>query len=110
MHVCLCMVYVFPCTLVAYLFIGISLNAVSSMWNVGHVCICSIHVHIHSFPYAYPPYYVCRNFIRADVVSFEDFQALGGDRIKLAIEGKVRAQGRKYIVNDGEIVDFVFHI
>lgn len=52
---------------------------------------------------------ISRAFIRADVMCYEDFHLLGGDRLKVAMEGKVRAQGRKYILNDGDIVDFVYH-
>lgn len=53
--------------------------------------------------------YVSRNFIRAEVISFEEYELMAGDRLKLAMEGKIRPQGRKYVFNDGDIVEFVFH-
>jgi ribosome-binding ATPase YchF (GTP1/OBG family) len=47
-----------------------------------------------------------RNFLRADVVAFEDYQKFQGDFLKLQMECKLRNEGRKYIVNDGDIIQF----
>lgn len=46
-----------------------------------------------------------KNFIRADVVAFEDFVRLGGwEEAKAA--GKVRSEGKDYVIEDGEVVEF----
>lgn len=46
-----------------------------------------------------------KNFIKADVVAFPDFIGVGG--WKNAREGgKVRSEGRDYIIKDGEVVEF----
>jgi ribosome-binding ATPase YchF (GTP1/OBG family) len=45
-----------------------------------------------------------KGFIMADVISFEDFKALGS---KAAVReaGKLRMEGRKYEVQDGDIIE-----
>ncbi|KAJ1433989.1 hypothetical protein B484DRAFT_446981, partial [Ochromonadaceae sp. CCMP2298] len=53
--------------------------------------------------------HVMRNFIRGDVVSYEDFRRYKGDRLKIMIEGRLKAETKKYIVNDGDIIDFCWH-
>lgn len=46
---------------------------------------------------------IARTFIRAEVIAFDDFRAAGGcDEAKAA--GKMRLEGKEYIVRDGEIV------
>lgn len=46
---------------------------------------------------------IARTFIRAEVMDFEDFRKFGGwDEAKAA--GKVRLEGKDYVVKDGEIV------
>ena len=46
-----------------------------------------------------------KKFIKADVCSFDDFVSLGG--WKTAREaGKVRSEGRDYIMKDGDVVEF----
>lgn len=48
-----------------------------------------------------------KNFIKADVVSFDDFVNPGGGGWKKAREnGKVRSEGRDYIVRDGDVIEF----
>ncbi len=49
-----------------------------------------------------------RNFMRVETIAFEEFLIFKGDRLKLNMDGKIRVEGRKYIVNDGDILDF-FH-
>jgi GTP-binding protein YchF len=48
-----------------------------------------------------------RGFIRADVVAFNDFQALGS-LTKAREEGWVRSEGKGYRIGDGDIVTFRF--
>ena len=45
-----------------------------------------------------------KNFIKADVIGFEDFVAYGWKKARE--EGKVRSEGREYIVQDGDVVEF----
>ncbi len=46
-----------------------------------------------------------KRFIKADVVAFEDFVALGGWK-KARDEGKVRSEGKEYVMRDGDVVEF----
>lgn len=45
-----------------------------------------------------------KNFIKADVVDYNDFILLGWKKARE--EGKVRSEGRDYVVKDGEVVEF----
>ena len=48
-----------------------------------------------------------RGFIRAQVIAYDDFVALGGEaRAKEA--GKMRAEGKEYVVKDGDVIHFLF--
>ena len=50
-----------------------------------------------------------RGFIRAEVVSYEDFVACGGEQgAKEA--GKLRLEGKDYIVQDGDVMHFRFNV
>lgn len=46
-----------------------------------------------------------RNFIKAEVVSFDDFVSNGGWKSSRAA-GQARLEGKGYIVNDGDVVEF----
>lgn len=46
-----------------------------------------------------------KKFIKADVVSFEDFISLGGWK-KAREVGKVRSEGKEYAMQDGDVVEF----
>lgn len=46
-----------------------------------------------------------KNFIKADVVNFEDFIQLNGWK-NCREKGKVRSEGRDYIVQDGDVIEF----
>lgn len=46
-----------------------------------------------------------KNFIKADVVSFEDFVQNNG-WVNCRALGKVRSEGKEYIMKDGEVVEF----
>ncbi|GAC1449081.1 MAG: redox-regulated ATPase YchF [Ktedonobacterales bacterium] len=51
-----------------------------------------------------------RGFIRAEVVSYDDLMANEGS-MKLAREhGKVRLEGKDYVVQDGDIIEFRFNV
>ena len=48
-----------------------------------------------------------RGFIRAEVVAYEDMLSFGG-RVEAREQGKARAEGKSYIVKDGDVILF-FH-
>jgi ribosome-binding ATPase len=50
-----------------------------------------------------------RGFIRAEVISYEDYVACGGEQgAKEA--GKMRLEGREYVVKDGDVIYFRFNV
>ncbi len=50
-----------------------------------------------------------KGFIRAEVIAYEDFIANGGENgAKEA--GKMRLEGKEYIVNDGDVMHFRFNV
>jgi len=50
-----------------------------------------------------------RGFIRAEVCSYDDFVSCGGI-VKAREAGKVRIEGKDYIVKDGDIIHFRFNV
>ena len=50
-----------------------------------------------------------RGFIRAEIVSYADFVACG-NIVKAKEQGKVRVEGKDYVVKDGDIVHFRFNV
>ena len=50
---------------------------------------------------------IAKGFIRAEVVTFEDFKRAGGLKQARA-EGHARVEGRDYVVQDGDIILFHF--
>ena len=50
-----------------------------------------------------------RGFIRAEVVSYKDF-VLYGNEIKCKENGKLRVEGKDYVVKDGDIMHFRFNV
>jgi ribosome-binding ATPase len=50
-----------------------------------------------------------RGFIRAEVTAYEDFVALGGEQAAKEA-GKLRLEGRNYIVREGDIMHFRFNV
>ncbi len=46
-----------------------------------------------------------KKFIRGDVVSYNDFVSIGGWK-KAREEGKVRSEGKEYVMQDGDVVEF----
>ena len=47
-----------------------------------------------------------KKFIKAKVVSYDDFVALGGWK-SCADAGKVRTEGREYVMREGDVVEFM---
>tara|TARA_B100000497_G_scaffold60375_1_gene68505 strand:+ start:205 stop:1299 length:1095 start_codon:yes stop_codon:yes gene_type:complete len=50
-----------------------------------------------------------KGFIRAEVIAFEDFIKFGSE-IKVKEAGKMRVEGKNYIVKDGDIMHFLFNV
>lgn len=50
-----------------------------------------------------------RGFIRAEIISYDDFVSCGGET-KAREAGKLRAEGKDYIVADGDIALFRFNV
>ena len=49
-----------------------------------------------------------RGFIRAETIAYDDFVALGGEG-PAKEAGKMRAEGKSYIVRDGDVLHFLFN-
>ncbi|MCW8838998.1 MAG: redox-regulated ATPase YchF [Thiovulaceae bacterium] len=50
-----------------------------------------------------------KGFIRAEVISYDDFLEFGGEQ-KAKEAGKMRLEGKEYIVQDGDIMHFRFNV
>lgn len=50
-----------------------------------------------------------RGFIKAETASFEDYVALNGEK-GCREAGKLRQEGKEYVVQDGDIIEFLFNV
>ena len=50
-----------------------------------------------------------RGFIRAELIKYHDLMALGSEQA-VASAGKAKLKGKEYIVEDGDILNFRFHV
>lgn len=50
-----------------------------------------------------------RGFIKAETASFEDYAALGGEK-GCREAGKLRQEGKDYVVQDGDVMHFKFNV
>ena len=50
-----------------------------------------------------------RGFIRAETFGFEDIKQLGSEKA-LKAAGKIRLEGKEYVVRDGDIINFRFNV
>lgn len=50
-----------------------------------------------------------RGFIRAQTIAFEDFVAFKGEQ-GAKDAGKMRAEGKEYVVKDGDVMNFLFNV
>lgn len=50
-----------------------------------------------------------KGFIRAEVIAYEDFATLGSEA-KVKEAGKMRVEGKNYIVKDGDVMHFLFNV
>ena len=51
-----------------------------------------------------------KGFIKAEVISYDDFVAADGSYAKVKEEGKMRLEGKEYVMRDGDIVEFKFNV
>jgi len=49
-----------------------------------------------------------KGFIRAETIAYDDFVGLGGEQ-KAKDAGKMRAEGKQYVVKDGDVLHFLFN-
>jgi GTP-binding protein YchF len=50
-----------------------------------------------------------RGFIRAQTIAFDDYLACGGEQ-GAKIAGKMRSEGKDYVVSDGDVLNFLFNV
>ncbi|MDZ4784655.1 MAG: redox-regulated ATPase YchF [bacterium] len=50
-----------------------------------------------------------KGFIRAEIISYADYEAAGSEA-KVKENGKLRTEGKEYIVQDGDVVHFRFNV
>ena len=51
-----------------------------------------------------------RGFIRASVVSYDDFAACDYNMANVKAKGLQRTEGKEYVVQDGDIIEFLFNV
>jgi ribosome-binding ATPase YchF (GTP1/OBG family) len=50
-----------------------------------------------------------KGFIRAEVISYSDYDQLGSESAVKEV-GKMRVEGKDYIVHDGDVMHFRFNV
>lgn len=50
-----------------------------------------------------------RGFIRAETISYDDFVKFGGEQA-CKEAGKMRSEGKEYVVQDGDLLNFLFNV
>lgn len=53
---------------------------------------------------------MARGFISADIISYQDWLASDGSMKNAKEHGKLRSEGKEYIVKDGDIINFKFNV
>jgi ribosome-binding ATPase YchF (GTP1/OBG family) len=51
-----------------------------------------------------------RGFIRAEVISYDNFIASDEDMVKAREKGLVKLEGKHYVVQDGDVINFKFNV
>lgn len=51
-----------------------------------------------------------RGFIKAEIMAYEDFVAHGSSQAQVKAAGRLRLEGKEYVVADGDIITFRFNI
>jgi len=50
-----------------------------------------------------------KGFIRAEVIGYDDYVSYGSE-VKVKEAGKMRVEGKNYIVKDGDVMHFLFNV
>jgi len=50
-----------------------------------------------------------KGFIRAETISYQDYVTLGGEA-RARDAGKLRSEGKEYVVQDGDVMHFRFNV
>jgi len=50
-----------------------------------------------------------RGFIKAEVISFDDYISCNGE-LRSKEKGKLRLEGKEYLVRDGDVIHFKFNV
>ena len=50
-----------------------------------------------------------KGFIKTEVISYSDYISYGSE-LKVKEAGKMRVEGKEYIVNDGDVMHFLFNV
>jgi hypothetical protein len=50
-----------------------------------------------------------RGFIRAETFGYDDIKSLGSEKA-LKAAGKIRLEGKEYVVRDGDVINFRFNV
>ena len=50
-----------------------------------------------------------KGFIRAEVINYVDYEKFGSE-VKVKEAGKMRVEGKDYIVKDGDVMHFRFNV
>ena len=53
---------------------------------------------------------MARGFIRAETMAYDDLFGAGGDEKAVKAAGKLRLEGKQYILQDGDIINFRFNV
>ena len=51
-----------------------------------------------------------RGFIRASVIGYSDLEANNFDYAAVKAKGLQRTEGKEYVVNDGDVIEFLFNV
>lgn len=51
-----------------------------------------------------------KGFIRAETIAYEDLMACGGKLSTAREKGKIRSEGKDYVVKDGDVINFLFNV
>ena len=51
-----------------------------------------------------------RGFIRASVIGYKDLEANSFDYAAVKAKGLQRTEGKEYVVQDGDVIEFLFNV
>ena len=51
-----------------------------------------------------------KGFIRAETIAYDKLMEVGGSRAAAKEKGFIRSEGKEYVMNDGDVVNFLFNV